>query len=63
MAEKNLKINTDNSGVKKGLYLQTIKGKVVVMGLLGMAASVVLGNIGITALNKTSKNNAILEDS
>lgn len=42
-------------------FFQSIKGKILLMGGVAIAASVVLGSVGITALNKNSRNNEVLK--
>ena len=39
--------------------VQSIKGKILLMGGVAIAASVILGSGGITALNKNSRNNEV----
>ena len=41
--------------------VQSIKGKILLMGGVAIAASVILGSGGITALNKNSRNNEVLK--
>ena len=40
---------------------RSIKGKILIVGGVAILASVVLGGVGITALNKNSRNNEILK--
>ena len=42
--------------------VQSIKGKILLMGGVAIAASVILGSGGITALNKNSRNNEVLKE-
>lgn len=42
--------------------VQSIKGKILLMGGVAIAASVILGSGGITALNKNSRNNDVLKE-
>lgn len=42
--------------------LQTIKGKILLMGGIAIAASVALGYMGMSALTKNSKNNQVLTE-
>ncbi|MBO5486261.1 MAG: hypothetical protein J5988_04940, partial [Eubacterium sp.] len=46
----------------KGNFLQSMKGKILIMGGTAIAASAVLGVIGVTALNKNSNNNDVLTE-
>ena len=46
----------------KGQLGKSIKGKILLMGGVAILASVVLGGVGITALNKNSKNNTVLKE-
>ena len=41
--------------------VQSIKGKILLMGGVAIAASVVLGSVGIMALNRNSRNNEVLK--
>lgn len=49
------------SKVRTGLG-QSIKGKILVMGGVAILASVILGSVGIVALNKNSRNNEVLKE-
>ena len=49
------------SKVRTGLG-QSIKGKILVMGGAAILASVILGSVGIVALNKNSRNNEVLKE-
>lgn len=60
MEEKAMK-NAGN-GIQHGSLGQSIKGKILVMGGVAILASVVLGGVGITALNKNSRNNDVLKE-
>ena len=42
--------------------VQSIKGKILLMGGVAIAASVILGSGGITALDKNSRNNEVLKE-
>lgn len=48
--------------VQHGSLGQSIKGKILIMGGVAILASVVLGGVGITALNKNSRNNEVLKE-
>lgn len=54
--------NTTRQRKPKGNFLQSMKGKILVMGGTAIAASAVLGVIGVTALNKNSNNNDVLTE-
>ena len=45
-----------------GGLLGSIKGKIALMGGIAIVASVVLGYVGMSALNKNSRNNELLTD-
>lgn len=47
--------------VRTGLG-QSIKGKILIMGGVAIAASVILGSVGIVALNRNSRNNEVLKE-
>lgn len=49
-------------GTPHGNLGQSIKGKILIMGGVAILASVVLGGVGITALNKNSRNNDVLKE-
>lgn len=59
MGKKAQKLN--NVKPKKGLS-GSIKGKIILMGGIAIAASCVLGYVGMDSLNKNSSNNEILTD-
>ena len=46
----------------KASFLQSIKGKVVLMGAVALVSAFILGYVGISAVNKTGKNNEILSE-
>lgn len=48
-----------NTTVKGGL-LGSIKGKIILMGVIAIIASCVLGYVGIASLNENSSNNEVL---
>lgn len=52
--------NDRKSKVRTGLG-QSIKGKILLMGGVAILASVILGSVGIAALNKNSRNNEVLK--
>ena len=47
---------------EKGHFLQSIRSKILFMGLIALAASVLLGIMGIAAVNKNSVNNKMLAE-
>lgn len=60
--EKNVhKVNAMPKGTKAA-FLQSIKGKVVLMGAVALVSAFILGYVGISAVNKTGKNNEILSE-
>ena len=50
-------VNKDHMGIFGG-----IKGKIRMMGGVAILSAVVLGTVGVSALNKNSRNNQILKD-
>ena len=48
---------TSNAG-----FFQSIMGKILVMGITALVALVILGAVGILALNKNSNNNRVLTE-
>lgn len=48
--------------VDKGNFFQSIKGKILIMGGTAIAASAILGAMGVIALNKNSNNNDVLTE-
>ncbi|RKI41657.1 methyl-accepting chemotaxis protein [bacterium D16-51] len=49
-------------GDGKGNFLTSIKGKIILMGTVAIAASGVLGYVGMSSLNKSSRNNVVSTD-
>ncbi len=47
---------------KESGIFQSIMGKILVMGIIAIAAAVILGAVGIFALNTNSKNNDVLTE-
>ena len=45
-----------------GGFLQTIRGKILLMGGTAILASCILGAAGVIALNKNSRNNEVLTE-
>ncbi len=45
-----------------GDFLGSIKGRIALMGGIAVVASIVLGYVGMNALNKNSRNNGLLTD-
>ncbi len=46
----------------KGNFLTSIKGKIVLMGVVAIAASGILGYVGMSSLNRSSRNNEVSTD-
>lgn len=46
----------------KGNFLTSIKGKIVLMGTVAIAASGILGYVGMSSLNRSSRNNEVSTD-
>ncbi len=44
---------------KRGTIIQSIKGKIVIMGVFAVAASLIIGNVGITSINRNAKNSQV----
>ena len=40
---------------KKGNFLQSVKGKILIMGVLGIAAALIIGIIGISSINRNGQ--------
>lgn len=51
-----------SQGMGKGNFLTSIKGKIVLMGAVAIAASGVLGYVGMSSLNRSSRNNEVSTD-
>ena len=49
-------------GDGKGNFLTSIKGKIILMGTVAIAASGVLGYVGMSSLNRSSRNNVVSTD-
>lgn len=60
--KKEVKGKAKLSNEKGGHIFGGIRGKILCISAVSVAASLVLGGAGITALNKTSRNNTILKD-
>lgn len=43
-----------------GNFFQSVKGKILFMGVLGIAAAVVIGLVGITSINKNAQNSEVV---
>ncbi len=39
----------------KGNFIQSVKGKILIMGSLGIAAAIVIGVVGVTSINRNAK--------
>ncbi|MCR4903066.1 MAG: methyl-accepting chemotaxis protein [Butyrivibrio sp.] len=44
----------------KGNFLQSVKGKILLMGVLGIAAALIIGLVGMTSINKNGQNSKIV---
>ncbi len=44
---------------KKGTIFQSIKGKIMIMGVFSLAASIVIGTVGINSINRNATNSQI----
>lgn len=53
------KYTVEKSGVKKGGLLQSIKAKIILMGLFAIAAAGVIGCVGIMSINRNVKNSQV----
>ena len=51
-----------SQGMGKGNFLTSNKGKIVLMGAVAIAASGVLGYVGMSSLNRSSRNNEVSTD-
>ena len=43
-----------------GSFFQSVKGKILFMGVLGIAAAVIIGLVGITSINQNAKNSEVV---
>ena len=43
-----------------GNFLQSVKGKILFMGILGIAAAVIIGLVGIISINQNAKNSEVV---
>lgn len=46
--------------MSKGHFFRSLKGKILVMGALGIAAALVIGLVGVTSINRNAKNSEIV---
>ncbi len=54
-------MKTKNSAVaKRGSFFQTVKGKVLVMGVLGILAALIIGVVGISSINRNAQNSEVV---
>ncbi|MBQ6588142.1 MAG: methyl-accepting chemotaxis protein [Butyrivibrio sp.] len=44
----------------KGKFYQSVKGKILMMGVLGIAAAVVIGAVGVTSINQNGDNSEVV---
>ncbi|WP_026528562.1 methyl-accepting chemotaxis protein [Butyrivibrio sp. VCD2006] len=44
----------------KGNFIQSVKGKILVMGSLGIAAALVIGLVGIISINRNAQNSEVV---
>ena len=44
----------------KGNFIQSVKGKILIMGALGIAAALVIGIVGVTSIHKNGQNSEIV---
>ena len=52
------KINQSGTG-RGGSFLQSLKSKIAIMGILAIAGSLVIGNIGISSISRNARNSQI----
>ncbi len=46
--------------ISKGNFLQSVKGKILVMGVLGIAAAIIIGVVGVTSINRNGQNSEVV---
>ncbi len=44
----------------KGKFYQSVKGKILMMGALGIAAAIIIGVVGITSINRNGNNSEVV---
>ncbi len=44
----------------KGNFIQSVKGKILIMGALGIAAALIIGIVGITSIHRNGQNSEIV---
>ena len=44
---------------KKGSIFQSIKGKIMIMGVFAISVAIVIGQVGITSINQNAKNSQV----
>ncbi|SEM29028.1 Methyl-accepting chemotaxis protein [Butyrivibrio sp. ob235] len=52
--------NTNKKTGSKGNFFQSVKGKILFMGVLGIAAALIIGVVGATSINKNAQNSEIV---
>ena len=46
--------------INKSNLLQSVKGKILVMGVLGIAVAVIVGLVGVVSINRNAKNSEVV---
>ncbi len=44
----------------KGKFFQSVKGKILMMGALGIVAAIIIGVVGVTSINRNGKNSEVV---
>ncbi|MCR5556165.1 MAG: hypothetical protein K6F75_01215 [Butyrivibrio sp.] len=44
----------------KGKFYQSVKGKILMMGALGIIAAIIIGAVGVTSINRNGKNSEVV---
>jgi len=53
-------MNKNKARISKGNFLQSVKGKIMVMGILGIAAAIIIGLVGVISINKNGQNSEVV---
>ena len=53
-------MSKENTQKSKGTFIQSVKGKILVMGALGIAAAIAIGLVGIISINRNAQNSEVV---
>ncbi|WP_029322412.1 methyl-accepting chemotaxis protein [Butyrivibrio sp. AE3004] len=53
-------MSKEQTTISKGNFIQSVKGKILVMGILGITAALVIGIVGVVSINRNAKNSEIV---